>query len=78
MVHAMTFESDVVLGNSLTTDRFKFNDFRFESDVVLGNSLTSNRVEKRYNKFESDVVLGNSLTVPRPSALRSCLRVMLF
>ena len=34
------FESDVVLGNSLTVTGSDRIQVRFESDVVLGNSLT--------------------------------------
>ena len=39
-LHRHLFESDVVLGNSLTGDANEAVVFVFESDVVLGNSLT--------------------------------------
>ena len=58
------FESDVVLGISLTRFIRRTGDNRFESDVVLGISLTATNSLKSFVMFESDVVLGISLTQP--------------
>ena len=72
------FESDVVLGNSLTPIVPFTSPLSFESDVVLGNSLTLSQKPLSSALFESDVVLGNSLTSALGMTSRTRLRVMLF
>ena len=72
------FESDVVLGISLTWLQDGFRQELFESDVVLGISLTAGADKFPLNEFESDVVLGISLTRWPPWRGGRRLRVMLF